>query len=126
MSFSGPHFDQGGGFSKGYDMRQVKKSFASLPAVAAVVLGVWSLSLSARADDDTKDKFAAVNTRITSADAQAYDAKQSAAVANTTAQTAQASAQQANQRIDQLTQMVNNLEQRLSSVSTSATRSARN
>jgi len=124
MSSSSPHVDQGRRISKGYDMRQVKNRFASLPAVAAVVLGVWSLSLSAHAQD--KEKFAAVNTRITAADAQAYDAKQSAAVANTTAQTAQASAQQANQRIDQLTQMVNNLEQRLSSVSTSATRSARN
>ena len=105
-------------------MLQVKNRFASLPAAAAVVLGVWSLSLSARADDNSKDKFAAVNTRITAADAQAYDAKQSAAVANTTAQSAQATAQQANQRIDQLTQMVNNLEQRLSTVS--AARSARN
>ena len=49
-------------------MPQVKNRFASLPAVAAVVLAASSLSLSARADDDTKEKFAAVNTRVTAVD----------------------------------------------------------
>lgn len=103
-------------------MLLVKNRFASLSAAMAVVLGVSSLSLSARADD-VKDQFAAVNTRITAADGQAYEAKQSAAVANSTAQSAQLTAQQANLRVEQLTQLVNSLQQRLatSSATTGAT-----
>jgi outer membrane biogenesis lipoprotein LolB len=106
-------------------MPQVKNRFASLPAVAAVVLAASSLSLSARADDDTKDKFAAVNTRVTAVDAKAYEARESAAVANTTAQSAQVAAQQANQRVEQLARMVDSLQQQLAARS-SAGKTPRN
>ena len=94
-------------------MLQVKNRIASLLVAAAVTAGGLSLSASPCAADE-KGAIDAVNTRVTAVDAKAYEAKESAAVANGAAQSAQAAAQQANQKVDQLTAQLAVLEQRLS------------